>query len=187
MNRQTYVELMDLVLTAYSEEKIKSYMEEVKVRGLWEHGFPRLTANIGILIAHGKREEYKELFRCMMELCCMEIPTAHARNGHHVGNDFSVKEIVLCLLEIERASVFAREITEAWREKLSQIIPHEVYSDVAPTPPVRMGNWAAFAAASEQLRIYAGIGNESAFVENQVKSSFFLSTKMACIVILMNP
>ena len=170
MNRQIYIELMDSVLMAYSEEKIKSYMKEVEVRGLWEHGFPRLTANIGILIAHGKWTEYKELFHSMMDLCCLEIPTAHARNGHHVGNDFSVKEIVSCLLEIEKANVFAKEITQGWREKLSQIIPNEVYSDVAPIPPVRMGNWAAFAAASEQSRIFAGIGNESAFVENQVKS-----------------
>lgn len=173
MNRQIYIELMDSVLMAYSEEKMKSYMKEVEVRGLWEHGFPRLTSNLGILIAHGKRTEYKELFHHMMDLCCLEIPTAHARNGHHVGNDFSVKEIVFCLLEIEKANVFAKEITRGWRDKLSQIIPHEVYSDVAPNPPVRMGNWAAFAAASEQLRIFAGLGNESEFIENQVKSQLF--------------
>ena len=170
MNKQIYIELMDLVLTAYSKDKIESYTKEVEERGLWEHGFPRLTANLGILIAHGKRIEYKEMFRYMMDLCCIEIPTAHARNGHQVANDFSVKEIVFCLLEIEKAKVFDEEVTQGWRAQLSQIIPKDVYSDVAPTPPVRMGNFASFAAASEQLRSYAGIANEHGFIENQVIS-----------------
>lgn len=173
MNKEIYIELMDAVLMAYSEEKIRSYIKEVELRGLWEHGFPRLTSNLGILIAHGKRTEYKEIFRGMMDLCCLEIPTAHARNGWDVGNDFSVKEIVFCLLEIERANVFAKEITQGWRDKLSKINPYEVYSSISPTPPARMGNWSAFGAASEQLRTFAGLGNESEFIENQIKSQLF--------------
>lgn len=173
MSREIYIELMDAVLTAYSEEKIESYIKDVEVRGLWEHGFPRLTSNLGILIAHGKRTEYKEIFRNMMDLCCSEIPTAHARNGWDVGNEFSVKEIVFCLLEIEKTKVFAEEVTQGWRDKLSQINPYEVYSSISPIPPIRMGNWSAYGAASEQLRTFAGLGNESEFIENQIKSQLF--------------
>ena len=47
----------------------------------------------------------KDEFRKMMDLCCREIPTALDRNGRRVGNDFSVKELVFCLLEIEKAGI----------------------------------------------------------------------------------
>lgn len=173
MSKQMYIELMDLVLSAYKEEKIRTYIREVEEKGIWEHGFARLTANIGILIAHGKRNEYKEVFHQMMDICCREIPTALFRNGNQVGNDFSVKEIIFCLLEVEKSRVFAEEVTQGWRASLSLLIPHEVYSVIAPMPPVRIMNWAAFGAASEQLRIFAGLGNERGFVENQVKSQLF--------------
>ena len=90
--RVKYIELMEEVFCAYSNEQIDSYIQKTKECGLSEHGFPRLTSNLGILIAHGKKPELKNRFIEMMDLCCDEIPTALGRNGHGVGNDFSVKE-----------------------------------------------------------------------------------------------
>ena len=109
----------------------------------------------------------------MMDLCCKEIPTAYGRNGWRVGNDFSVKEIVLCLLEIEKSGIFDKTVTDGWRNELSKINPYETYSVIATVPPERINNWAAFGAASEQLRKYAGIGDESDFIDNQIKSQLF--------------
>ena len=170
MNKEIYIELMEKVLSAYTDEHIRMYTESVLENGLQEHGYPRLTANLGILIAHGKKTEYKDEFRKMMDLCCREIPTARNRNGRGVGNNFSVKEIVFCLLEIEKSGVFDKSITDAWRYELSKINPQETYSVIASVPPKRIDNWAAFGAASEQVRKYAGIGDESSFIENQIKS-----------------
>ena len=51
--RETYIALMDRVLDAYSHEHILRYFADVKRDGITEHGFPRLTADLGILIAHG--------------------------------------------------------------------------------------------------------------------------------------
>lgn len=51
--REKYIELMEKALSAYSVEHIIGYFERVKLEGLTEHGFPRLTSNIGILVAHG--------------------------------------------------------------------------------------------------------------------------------------
>lgn len=170
---------MEKVFSAYTDEHIKSYTERVEKEGLREHGFPRLTANLGILIAHGRKTEYKEQFLKMMDLCCLEIPIALKKSreakkalSHHMqlGNDFSVKEIVYCLLEIEKSDIFNKEITNRWRTELSKIDPYKTYNTIASVPPERIHNWAAFSATSEQLRKYAGLGNESDFIDNQIAS-----------------
>ena len=168
--KEQYIDLMERVVSAYTGEKIDSYIQKTKKSGLSEHGFPRLTANLGILIAHGRKAELKDRFVAMMDLCCAEIPTALQRNGVNVGNDFSIKEIVFCLLEIEQANAVDKSITDGWRSALQTIVPDKTYSVISPTPPVRVGNWAAFGAASEEVRKYAGLGCEDDFIENQLES-----------------
>ena len=168
-----YIDLMEKVLKAYSEEDILKYVRRVEENGLEEHGFPRLTANLGILISHGRNLNLKEVFVHMMDLCCREIPTALSKNGKRVGNDFSVKEIVFCLLEAEKSGFVGEEKLSEWKNALKTLNPYETYSAVASTPPEPIGNWAAFGAASEQLRKFAGLGDESVFIENQIKSQLF--------------
>ncbi len=170
MKKTVYIDLMESVMAAYTDEHIRAYTKSVIKNGIEEHGYPRLTANLGILIAHGRKTEYKDEFRKMMDMCCREIPVALGKNGWSAGNDFSVKEIVFCLLEIESAGIFEKTVTDGWRKYLSEIEPYKTYSVIASVPPERVNNWAAFGAASEQTRKYAGIGNESSFIENQIKS-----------------
>ena len=170
MKKSTYIDLIERVFNAYSHKDIIDYIEDVEKNGLSEHGYPRLTVNLGVLIAHGRKSEYKELFIKMMNLCCDEIPVAHARNGYRAGNAFSVKEVVFCILELEKSGVFEKKHTDLWREKLAGIDPYETYSCMAGPPPERAHNWAAFNATSEQLRKYAGIGDESEFIDKHIYS-----------------
>ena len=58
MQKSRYIDLMDTVLSAYTDEHIERYCNDVKNHGLKEHGFPRLTADIGILIAHGSQDQH---------------------------------------------------------------------------------------------------------------------------------
>jgi len=167
--KERYLQLIRLAVDAYTEDHIAQYTREVREGGLREHGYPRLTANIGMLVAHGQYPERREMFREMMELCCREMLTSRARTKS-AGNDFSVKELVFCLEEVEKAGVFEKSVTDGWREILAQIDPCQVYSVIAPKPVERIGNWAAFGAASEQARKAAGIGDESEFIENQMLS-----------------
>ena len=160
---------MELAVDAYTPEHIASYTRDVRENGLREHGYPRLTANIGILLAHGRHPERREIFEDMMELCCREILVARARTDA-AGNDFSVKEIVFCIEEVEKAGLFDPSVTDGWRNILAQIDPYAVYTCIASRPPERISNWAAFGAASEQTRRAAGIGDERDFIENQVLS-----------------
>ena len=64
--RRRYLDLMERALEAYRDDHIVRYFDTVKAEGITEHGFPRLTANIGILIAHGRKTELKRLFTDMM-------------------------------------------------------------------------------------------------------------------------
>lgn len=179
MVKEIYIELMETIFSAYTDEHIKKYTKMVMENGLQEHGFPRLTANLGILIAHGRKTQYKELFIKMMDFCCEQIPVALEQSrkfkenlSRHMqlGNDFSVKEIVYCLLELEKSNVFDEEITNKWRLELAKIDPYKTYNAIASVPPTRIHNWAAFSAASEQLRKYAELGDESEFIDNQIAS-----------------
>lgn len=167
--KQRYIDLVERAVDAYTDEHIASYTCDVRGNGLREHGYPRLTANIGILLANGRRPERREMFADMMELCCREIPVSRARTSA-AGNDFSVKEIVFCIQEVEKAGLFDRAVTDGWRKILAQIDPYAVYTCIASCPPERISNWAAFGAASEQARKSAGIGDESGFIENQILS-----------------
>ena len=86
--KERYLSLMEKALSAYTNEQILKYFNDTQKNGLTEHGFSRLTCNIGILIAHGKRYDLKDLFLQMMDFCCENIPKVKA------ANDFSVREIV---------------------------------------------------------------------------------------------
>lgn len=173
--KEIYLDIMEKAVGAYTVELIEEYIETVRREGLSEHGFPRLTADVGILVAHGRMTHLRDLFIRLMDLCCAEMPVAYGRahNGA-VGNEFSVKEIVMCLLTLEEYNAFPEKIGR-WKEAIRSMDPYAIYKNIAPVPPKPMHNWAAFAAASEQLRIYAGLGapTSAAFVDNQVASQLF--------------
>ena len=171
--KQKYLDLMETVLGAYTAEHIERYTRDAEQNGIEEHGYPRLVANIGILIANGRKSEMRDLFVRMMDLCCAGIPVAKEKNGLRAGNDFSVKEVVLCILELEKAGTFDKSFTDRWRSDLSKTDPYKTYSVLSPVPPERINNWAAFGAVSEQMRKFAGIGDESDFIENQIASQLF--------------
>lgn len=147
MKKSRYIDLMEKVLSAYTEEHIDRYYQDVKTGGLKEHGFPRLTADIGILIAHGKRTDLKGHLVRMMDLCCDEIPS-HNR----CGNDFSVKEIIFAIMELEKSRTFPQKQIDFWKEKLKKIKVEKCYDVFAVSENSKVFNWAAFTMLSEWMR-----------------------------------
>lgn len=161
--KEKYFELMAKALSAYSDEHIHEYFDRVKAEGLTEHGFPRLTVNIGALICHGYRQDLIPLFIEMMDFCCEQIPRVKA------ANDFSVREIVFCIMELQKHGLFTEEIKH-WKCELSKIDPYNCYDKFASSPDQVIGNWALFTAVSEYARaLLLGIDN-SDFVELQVEN-----------------
>ena len=161
--KEKYLELMSKALSAYSDEHIHEYFDRVKTDGLTEHGFPRLTVNIGALVAHGYREELSPLFIEMMDFCCEQIPKVKA------ANDFSVREIVFCLLELERLGKFSSDI-ERWKKQLRTIVPEKCYDKFATSVDQVIGNWALFSALSEFARMKLTGCDSEAFLELQLEN-----------------
>ena len=160
--RTRYLRIMEKSLSAYSDAHIRRYLDEVKRDGLTEHGFPRLASDIGILIAHGVRTDLSELFREMMELCCVQIPRVKA------ANDFSVREVVSCLDELERAGLFPSDVTR-WKGYLSEIDPLTCYNVYAKSPDSNVRNWALFSAVSEYFRMDMGLCDSADFIDLQIE------------------
>ena len=72
--KERYLRLMEKALAAYSNDMIDDYFARVQREGLTEHGFARLTADIGVLIAHGRRTDLAPRFLAMMDFCCAAMP-----------------------------------------------------------------------------------------------------------------
>ena len=155
---------MEKTLGAYTDDHIREYFDRVKKDGLTEHGFPRLTSVLGILVSRGKRTELTPLFLEMMDFCCQSIPNRKA------ANDFSVREIVTCIAEVEKSGTVPRERTEEWKSSLSRIDPEKTYDVYAVTPCDNVRNWALFTAVSEYARLKHGIGGSVDFIELQIAS-----------------
>lgn len=151
---------MEKTLGAYSDADIIEYFDRVKREGLTEHGFPRLTANIGILIANGVRTDLYGIFLEMMDFCCEFIPQVDA------ANNFSVKEVLFAIDAVK--DIVGAERVSRWHKALSTIIPEKCYVRIAKTEEDRPHNFAAFAALSEQVRIFFGISDRVDFVELQL-------------------
>lgn len=168
MKNTRYIDLMEQVLSAYSNEHIERYYNDVRNEGLTEHGFPRLTANIGILIAYGKRTDLIPRFVEMMDLCCKEIPVRK-----NAANEFSIKEVVWCLMELEEHETFPKEQINNWKEQLKTVTVENCYRVYAERPDSRVFNWAAFAMLSEWMRYYCHLASEDkTFIENQAASQW---------------
>ena len=166
MKKSLYIDLMEKVLSAYSNDHIDRYYNEVKTGGLKEHGFPRLTANIGILISHGKRTDLVDRFVKMMDLCCTEMP-----KYKKIANEFSVKEIIFCLMELEKKQIFPQAQIDNWKSKLKDVAVEKSYKVYAVKEDSPVYNWAAFCMVSEWMRYYIGVApKDMDFIDTQAAS-----------------
>ena len=164
--KEKYLDIMETALSAYSASDMLSYYERVRSDGITEHGYPRLVANIGILISKGRRKELLAFFLDMMNLATECMPRASGRGG----NDFSVREIISAILELEATDLVSRERTARWRESLSKIDPLTNYREVPKPDGSYVGNWAAYNAASEYMRVASGLAPDTGFIDSQLES-----------------
>ena len=163
--KQRYLDLMEIALSAYTLEHILEFFDQVKANGLDDQAFPRLTANIGILLANGRRRDLYELFLEMMDFSCKTIPQKKA------ANDFSVREIIFAILEVENAKIVPPEKTAIWRKDLAAIDIEQCYTIFARKPDDKVYNWAAFTMLSEWMRAKAGISPlDMDFIDTQAAS-----------------
>ncbi len=163
-----YLDLTEAAVAAYDDEHLVEYLADVERDGVQEHGFPRLSANLGVLVANGRCLARREILRRMMTACCRDAAKGKMppKSG---GNEFSVKELVEAVVALERAQVYPKETTDAWRAALSSVAAERCYTTgQIPVGNKTSHNWVVFAAASEQARLAHGMGGDPAFVEKYV-------------------
>ncbi len=163
-----YLDIMEKALSAYTHQRIREYIDEVRRDGLTEHGFPRLGANIGILMAHGRRLELKSLFIQIIELCLYGF--AHPINKSKAGNNFAVREVCHALMELEKTNAIDREQLEIWKEKLAALDISATYTHIVSKEKPNPANWAYFAVLSEQARGHLCGIEYDGFLEHQLPS-----------------
>lgn len=162
--KELYIDIMEKSLAAYTEDRIKDYIDEVASEGLKEHGFPRLTADIGILMCFGRKTELMPYFLKMMDICCAQMPVVQA------ANDFTVREICCLLILLEEKKIVSDEQIKKWKKRMAEFDPWKYYTCIAETPTTKTGNWAAFAGVSDFIRgKYCGI-DTSKFVDWEISS-----------------
>ena len=166
--KDIYLDIMEKSLSAYTDQRIREYVDTVKRDGLTEHGFPRLGANIGILMAHGRRLELKSLFIEIIELCLYGF--AHPINNSKAGNNFAVREVCHALTELEKTNVIDRELLKSWKEKLAALDVFATYTYIVSEEDPNPANWAYFAVLSEQARCQLCGMDATAFLEHQLPS-----------------
>lgn len=156
--KELYLDIMEKSLAAYTSERIRDYIDEVKRDGLREHGFPRLGCNIGILIAYGRRVELMDTFIEIMDICCEQMPTRKA------GNDFTVREVCCCLKLLEEKGTVSKEHIEKWKSQIKSFDPWKYYTEVDDHSGKFWANWVLFAAVSEYTRgVYCGLESDEFF------------------------
>ena len=164
-----YLDLAEIAVGAYDDARMEAYVREAETVGVQEHGFPRLAANLAVLVARGRLPEKKPLLARMMTAACRG-----ARKGRMPpksgGNEFSVRELVSAVLALEKAGAFPSETTAGWKADLAAVEANRCYQ----SPEwYKLGdsvghNWPLFGAASEQARLRNGLGGDAKFVEDWV-------------------
>ena len=163
-----YLDAMETAVSAYTPERIADFIASVERRGVYEHGFARLAANIGQLLAKGRVPEKRDLFVRLMDLCAREMPVAIRRGNRGAGNDFAVKEVVCALCELGATGTFPKERMDAWRSAFAAMVAEDIYTCQPKVGAKGAHNWAVFGAASEQARLMAGLGGSREYVEKYV-------------------
>ena len=160
-----YLDAVETALSAYTPGRISNYVARVEREGVTEHGFPRFAANLATVVARGRAPERKALLRKLMDLCAREMPICLKRGNKSAGNDFSVREIACALVDLEKARVFPKDVTDAWRAAFTAMKAAETYTCQPKVGDGLARNWCVFGAASEQARIWAGLGGDPDYVE----------------------
>ena len=164
-----YLDLAEIAVGAYDDARMEAYVREAETVGVQEHGFPRLAANLAVLVARGRLPEKKPLLARMMTAACRG-----ARKGRMPpksgGNEFSVRELVSAVLALEKVGAFPSETTAGWKADLAAVEANRCYQ----SPEwYKLGdsvghNWPLFGAASEQARLRNGLGGDAKFIEDWV-------------------
>jgi len=158
-----YLALMERAVAAY-DDRFESYVVSNETYGVTEHGFPRLAANLGVLVANGRAAARKPVLRRMLDAACRDASKGPMANRGS-GNEFSVRELVTAVSALARTKSFPADDIARWRADLARVVPRRDYTALPPLGDGRAYNWPLFGTAGEVLRHREGLNGDLAHAE----------------------
>ncbi len=178
LTKSFYLDIMEKAVHAYDKRELENELPPDGQTPLKDiHWYGRITAIIGILIARGRLREYLGLWLKMTEACVNHFTLAK----DDTLSDFTVKEIMLCLMEIKNmdASVVKEDGIGSegaspadikaglarWLPRLSRINPQTLYHFVpGRIPDEHLHNINVYNMAGEWLREKMGLGSTADYL-----------------------
>ncbi|MBE6712286.1 MAG: hypothetical protein E7580_02065 [Ruminococcaceae bacterium] len=147
--KHLYLDVMEKAAKAYTVEQIDEYIKDVEENGLQDHGFPRLSANLAVLIANGRCTELFSRVEAMLELSFKLVSKTI-----HCDNDFSVRELCVAFLALQQNKTFPEEQLRRWLTYLSEFDPERGYEMLVwkKEPDWKCHNIVSYNCLSEFLR-----------------------------------
>lgn len=122
LEKTIYLDIMEKAFEAYGENEIEKLIPCTENENTGDlQACSRVTSVLAVLLANGRKQEYKGLWERMMDACCK---SANMTQGD-ARVDFSVKEILLAYKAMG-ASV-EKEKLEYWHSELQKINPLKNY------------------------------------------------------------
>ncbi|MBR4868225.1 MAG: hypothetical protein IKU10_03630 [Clostridia bacterium] len=160
ITKNYYLDVIEKAVNCYSDERLQQWLAENRETGIQEHGFLRVVALLGVMIAKGRMLHRKELFLQMMTFCCDTM--AHGKGG----NDFGVKEILYTLREVK--DCVPDQLYARWIDGMKGLDPLKNYACLAKDEIHCPGNWAVFNMAGEAVRANMGLCDTTEYFNRQI-------------------
>ena len=160
LNRECYLDLMELSLAGYTVEKIRSMMPNPGEPVEDIQAFSRIALLLGILLANGRKQAHRDLFVEMMDLCTFTV----SRKKGDTRNDFSVKEIMLALRGVKK--LFSNSQMQTWLDEMARVDPRQNYTEFLKHPDdPPLHNINIYNMAGEYLRELEGLTSTDAYFD----------------------
>ncbi len=172
ITKEYYLDVIEKTVSCYSDDRLWQWLEETKKAGIQEHGFLRVVALLGVMIAKGRMLHRKDLFLQMMTFCCDTIA-----NGKG-GNDFGVKEILYTLREVK--DCVPGQLYDRWIAGMKALDPLKNYTCLAKDEIHCPGNWAVFNMAGEAVRANMGLCDTAEYFNRQIPSQLTRFDQNGC-------
>ncbi|MCU6708552.1 hypothetical protein M6D81_07465 [Paenibacillus sp. J5C_2022] len=158
MGRETYLNLMERVMSAYTNEQL-TLRRRRNGDYLDIQSYARLTCVLACLIDGGRMENRQELWEGMMTACCRELQVVSGS----IESDFAVKDIMIAYTVMKNRVTHAR--LEEWRRDLTAIDPFEQYQYVIGKlqDESKLHNINVYSMAGEYVREREGMTDTEAY------------------------
>lgn len=160
VTKNLYLDMMELAVEAYPKEELEERAKEYELKPVADiQAYSRITSILGILIANGRKQDYRPLWEKMMDACCRDI----IKDGQDAKPDFSVKELMLVYKAMK--DFVDEEKRAQWLKGLRAIDRDKLYEVTYQKHGETIHNINIYNMAGEFLRETEGLTDTAAYFD----------------------